>query len=171
MRDLVLFDFGIHWFDIVSCFLREREPRRVFATRGRASGQMNKAPMLAQALIEYDDAQASITLDAATMRGARDSTVVVGTKGTLRSEGPDLNHQAVTLYTEEGVARPVLEGEWFKNGFKGTMAELLCAVEQEREPYNSGRDNLRGLALCFAAMKSAETGEAVVPGQARLSGA
>ena len=56
MRDLVLFDFGIHWFDIVSCFLREREPRRVFATRGRASGQMNKAPMLAQALIEYDDA-------------------------------------------------------------------------------------------------------------------
>lgn len=169
MRDLVLFDFGIHWFDIVSCFLHGREPRRVFATRGRAAGQSNKAPMQAQALIEYEGAQASITFDAAALHGARDSTVAVGTKGTLRSEGPDLNHQSVTLYTEEGVARPVLEGEWFRNGFVGTMAELLCAVEQQRAPYNSGRDNLRGLAICFAAMLSSWHQEAVVPGQARTA--
>ncbi len=167
MRDLVLFDFGIHWFDIVSCFLRDRAAKRVFATRGRAAGQTNQSPMLAQALIEYEGAQASIAFDAASRHGARDTTVVVGTRGTLRSEGPDLNHQTVVLYSAGGVARPVLEGEWFTFGFIGTMAELLCAIEQDREPYNSGRDNLRGLALCFAAIASADRGEAVKPGEAR----
>ncbi len=164
---LILYDFGIHWFDIVSCFLRGRDAERVYATSARAAGQTNRAPMLAQALIEYPDAQASITFDAATAHGARDSTVVVGTRGTLRSEGPDLNHQSVTMYTAEGVARPVLEGEWFRTGFVGTMADLLCAIEQGREPYHSGRDILRGLAMCFAAVASAESGEAVVPGTSR----
>lgn len=164
---LILYDFGIHWFDILTCFMRGREPERVFATTARAVGQTNRAPMLAQALIEYPDAHASITFDAATAHGAHDTTVIVGTRGSIRSEGPDLNHQSVTFYSADGVARPVLEGEWFRNGFVGTMAELLCAIEQEREPYNGARDVLRGLALCFAAVASAESGETVVPGTAR----
>lgn len=164
---LVLYDFGNHWFDIAACFLRGREPQRVFATSGRAAGQTNAAPMLAQVGMEYDGAQVSMTFDAATKQGQRDSTVVVGTKGTIRSEGPDLNHQSVTLYTEEGVAQPILEGEWFQNGFVGTMAELLCAIEQQRAPYNSARDSLRGLAACFAAIASAEQGTAMTPGSVR----
>ena len=143
--------------------LRGREAERVYATTARAAGQTNRAPMLAQALIEYPVARASIMFDAATKQGARDTTVVVGTQGTIRSEGPDLNHQRVTFYTAGGVAEPVLEGEWFRNGFVGTMAELLCAVEQDREPYNGARDAMRGLSLCFAAVASAESGEAAVP--------
>lgn len=160
MPHLILYDFGIHWFDIVTCFLGERAPKRVFATATRAARQANKAPLLAQALIEYEGAQASITFDAATPHGARDSTYIAGTKGSIRSEGPDLNHQQVTLCTAEGVARPALEGEWFRNGFAGTMAELLCAIEENRAPYNSARHNLRSLALCFAATASADAGEA-----------
>jgi len=154
MSHLILYDFGIHWFDILTCFMGSREPMRVMASTGRAAGQANKAPLLAQALVDYDGAQASIIFDAATPFGARDTTYVVGTKGSIRSEGPDLNHQQVTLTTADGVARPVLEGEWFRNGFVGTMAELLCAIEDGRAPYNSARHNLRSLALCFSAMTS-----------------
>jgi hypothetical protein len=45
------------------------------------------------------------------------------------------------------------------------MGELLCAIEEERQPENNGRDNLRSLALCFAAVASAETGQPQQPGQ------
>jgi predicted dehydrogenase len=167
MRHLILYDFGIHWFDILTCFMGDRAPLRVTASATRAIGQANRAPLLAQVLVEYEGAQASITLDGATPFGASDTTVVAGTRGTLRSEGPDLNHQQVTLHTADGVARPALEGEWFRNGFVGTMAELLCAMEDGRAPYHSARHNLRSLALCFAAMASADRGAPIAPGTIR----
>jgi len=39
---------------------------------------------------------------------------------------------------------------WFPDAFVGTMAQLLCAVEDGTEPEISGRDNLETLALCEA---------------------
>ena len=62
------------------------------------------------------------------------------------------------------MATPKLEGCWFPDGFHGTMGELLRAIEEDRQPSNSGHDNLASLALCFAAVASAERGEPVVPG-------
>ena len=67
----------------------------------------------------------------------------------------------------EGVARPHLEGTWFEQGFHGAMAELLCAIEEDREPYNGARSNLESLALCFAAVESAHCSQPVVPGTVR----
>jgi predicted dehydrogenase len=168
--NMILYDFGIHWFDILTCFMGSREPTTVFASTARAATQSNKAPLLAQALIEYDGAQASITFDAATPHGALDTTYVAGTKGSIHSEGPDLNHQRVTLYTADGVARPTLDGEWFRNGFVGTMAELLGAIDAARDPSNSARHNLRSLALCFAAMASADSDTRRTPGTVRTIG-
>ena len=68
--------------------------------------------------------------------------------------GPDLGHQAVELYTEAGVARPQLTGSWFNDGFAGAMGELLCAIQDGREPLNSARGNLSSLKLCQAALRS-----------------
>jgi len=51
--------------------------------------------------------------------------------------------------------------------FHGVMAELLCAVEEEREPSHSAAQNLGSLALCFAALESANTGRVVRPGEVR----
>jgi hypothetical protein len=48
------------------------------------------------------------------------------------------------------------------------MGELLRAIEEKREPDNSARSNLRSLAVCFAAVKSADTGVAQVPGKVRI---
>ncbi len=168
--NMVLYDFGIHWFDILTCFMGSRVPMRVVASAARAAGQANKAPLLAQVLVDYDGAQASITFDAATPYGARDTTFIAGTHGSIHSEGPDLNHQRVTLYKADGIARPVLDGEWFRNGFVGTMAELLFAIEEGRDTSNSATHNLRSLALCFAAMASADSGQAVIPGSVRKIG-
>ena len=164
MKHLILYDFAVHWFDIVTCFMGEQEPSRVFASFTRSPSQRAKPPLLAQVHIEYSEAQASLVFDADTRYGASDETIVVGTKGTIASAGPDLNDQTVTISLEAGRGTPALEGDWFTNGFHGTMAELLCAVEENRAPRNSARHNLRSLALCFAAVQSAETGQPVIPG-------
>ena len=166
IEDLILFDFGIHWFDFLTSILGERTVS-VVATKARASGQKNAVPLLAQALIRVDGGQASLALDGATTTGARDQSVICGTKGMLTSGGPDLGHQTVTLTTEEGAAQPKLQGTWFNDGFRGAMGELLCAIEEDREPLNGAEGNLRSLAMAFAAVSSARSGREVRIGEAR----
>ena len=44
---------------------------------------------------------------------------------------------------------------WFPDAFVGTMAQLLCALEDGSEPEISGRDNLETIALCEAVRAAA----------------
>jgi predicted dehydrogenase len=44
---------------------------------------------------------------------------------------------------------------WFPDAFAGTMAQLLCALEDGTEPEISGKDNLETLALCEAVYAAA----------------
>jgi predicted dehydrogenase len=170
VHHLVLYDFGIHWFDMLTCLLGPSKARRVYASTARSPVQRLRPPLLAQALVEYDDAQASLVFDADTRFGRSHHTFVTGSEGTVVSTGRDERRQALTLYTSTGWATPALEGCWFPDGFHGTMGELLCAIEEDREPSNSGRNNLDSLALCFAAAASAERHEPVVPGSVRRMG-
>lgn len=166
IEDLVLYDFGVHWFDFIAS-LTGRRAQSVFASAARAAGQANKVPLLAQAMIQLYGGQASLVFDGGTPHGPRDTTYIGGTQGSLMADGPDLGAQVVTLTTAEGIARPTLDGKWFNDGFRGTMGELLCAIEEGREPSNSARDNLFSLALAFAAVRSRITGQEVEVGAAR----
>ncbi len=162
MDHLILFDFAVHWFDIVSCLMTGRKPKIVYASAIRHSAQVYQPPALASAIIDYSDAQVRMSFNAHCSLGEEDVTTVVGTKGTLRSRGPGLNEQPkMEVYLEEGSVEVPLEGSWFESGFQGTMGELLCAIEGNREPNHSARDNLRSLELCFAALKSADSGRPV----------
>lgn len=49
---------------------------------------------------------------------------------------------------------PALNRPWFPDAFRGTMAQLLCAVEEDREPEISGRDNLHTIAAVEACYRS-----------------
>ncbi len=166
VHDIVLYDFGIHWFDFVTS-LTGRLADGVLAQTVRGSGQTARPPLLASALMDFGDAQASLIFDATAASGALDTTYVAGTKGSLMSRGPNLGEQAVELHTAAGVARPALRGTWFNDGFAGAMGELLCAVEDGREPSNGGRANLMSLANCFAAAQAARTGARVAGGSVR----
>jgi len=44
---------------------------------------------------------------------------------------------------------------WFPDAFVGTMAQLLCAIEDGTEPEISGRDNVETIALCEAVYAAA----------------
>lgn len=166
IHHVVLYDFAIHWFDMASLLIN-KSPRRVTASVARSPSQEATPPLLAQALVEYEDAQATLTFNADTRIGGDDRTGIVGTKGVLRSSGPSLSEQVVELTTAAGTATPALEGTWFMEGFIGTMGELLCAIEEDRNPSNSARQNLQGLELCFAACASADSGQPQTPGEVR----
>jgi predicted dehydrogenase len=166
IHHMVLFDFAVHWFDITSCFMAGQEPKSVFASAVRNGEQIYQPPSLAAVVIDYSDAQVRMAFNAHTTLGEEDVTTIVGTKGTLRARGPGLNNQSqVEVHLEEGSVRVPLEGCWFESGFQGTMGELLCAIEEDREPAHGARNNLRSLELCFAALESANTGKAIKPGQ------
>lgn len=168
IHHLILFDFAVHWFDITTQIMAGQEPARVMASAIRYDEQVYTPPALAAAIVEYPGAQVRLSFNAHTTLGEEDVTTVVGTKGTLRSRGPGLNDQPeMEVYLDEGQCRVPLEGCWFDNGFQGTMGELLCAIEDDREPNHSARGNLKSLELCFAALKSADTGQPVEVGTVR----
>jgi len=50
---------------------------------------------------------------------------------------------------------------WFPDAFVGTMAQLLCALEEDREPEIGGADNLKTMALVEACYVSAKEKRAV----------
>lgn len=165
IEDLILHDFGIHWFDFLRSITGSRA-QTVFATAAKASGQTAAAPLLAQVLVQMDKGQASLIFDGATPFGPRDTTFIAGTKGSLQSDGPDLGQQSVTLTTAAGIARPLLAGTWFNDGFRGAMGALLVAIEDGTEPANGAEENLDSLALAFAAIQSRRSGQPVRVGSA-----
>ncbi|MGF1634171.1 MAG: Gfo/Idh/MocA family protein [Phycisphaerae bacterium] len=167
IQHLMLYDFAIHWFDMVHCYMPNLRPKRVYASALHSAQQVARPPLLAHAVIEFDGGQATLSFRGDTKVGSQDRTLIVGDKGLLLAAGADLGSQSLSLFTEAGEARPELVGKWFDDGFDGTMGELLCAIEEDREPTNSARDNLKSLELCFAALHSADTGQPVDVGSAR----
>jgi predicted dehydrogenase len=169
VNDVVLFDFGIHWFDMAAQFFHGRRARSVFAVNASAPSQKIKPPLIASATIAFDHGTASVQFDASSRFGPRESICVTGSEGTLRAEGAICAAHDVTLITKRGIARPQLTGKWFDDGFRGAMGELLCAIEDDREPSNAAAESLPGLAMCFAAVQSAKCGEAVNLGKSARS--
>lgn len=165
IEDLILSDFGIHWFDFLRSVIGPRA-QSVFATAAYATGQTAAAPLLAQCLVRMEGGQASLVFDGSTPHGPRDTTFIAGTKGSLQSDGADLGRQSVTLTTAAGIARPKLDGTWFNDGFRGAMGALLVAIEDDTEPANGAEENLDSLALAFAAIQSRRQGQAVRVGAA-----
>jgi predicted dehydrogenase len=167
VHHLILYDFAIHWFDIVTCFFGERKAKRVFASAVKAMGQEIVPPFLAHVAVEYPNGLATFSFNAHSKFGGNESTTLVGSAGTIQCEGPCCQCTNIKLFTAKGIAAPALKGNWFPDGFRGSMGELLCAIEQKREPENSARNNLKSLELCFAALDSADTGQPRIPGKVR----
>ena len=90
---------------------------------------------------------------------------VHGTEGTIR--GSVLGFDFVEVEKVGIFSRYTLEGDCHLDRFAATMGELLHAIAEDREPYNSGRHNLLALQMTFAAVMSAEENDRpVAPAEA-----
>ncbi len=110
MRHLILYDFGIHWFDFVQTIMGDAFPRRIYASMARSATQTIQPALLAQTIIEYESSQVTLIFDGATRFDHMDRTLVVGGQGAIRSVGPSTEHQRVEMTTAEGISRPRLKG-------------------------------------------------------------
>ena len=167
VEQLILYDFAIHWFDFLTTVMGDHLPQRVYASTAKTSSQAIKPQLLGQALIEYDHAQATLVFDGHVPSGSWDRTLITGSQGIIRSAGRKLASQQIEIITAEGSVSPQLDGTWFPDGFHGTMGELLCAIEEKRQPTHNARNNLRSLELCFAAIASSQSHQPIVPGTIR----
>lgn len=167
VKHLILYDFAIHWFDMLRLLLPFTEPNRVFASTAPAFQQTIMPHLLGQALVEWPNAQATLAFDAALPHGQQDRLFVAGTEGSIFSCGETYQDQKLSVRTADGEWSPKLQGKWFSDGFRGTMGELLCSIEEDRTPSIDAADNLKSLALCFAAVASSQTGRPIVPGTVR----
>ncbi len=171
IEDLILYDFAIHWFDFVTTVMGDQQPQSVYASVAKSPSQKIEPPLLAQVVVEYPNAQVSLAFDAHVPQGGWETTVVTGSRGIIRCSGTDNKTQTVYVENEEGSFSPKLSGSWFPGGFHGTMAELLLAIAENRQPSHSARNNLRSLELCFAAVASSHSGEPILPGTVDKLGA
>ena len=118
-------------------------------------------------LIDFEAAQASLTFRGAGTAAEEGRYRVTGAHGVIASAGPALGGNVVRFAAPEGAVDIPLEGHWFREGFVGTMGELLRAIEDGDTPTNDARTVLGGLQLCFAAVASARRGSPVEPAGVR----
>lgn len=169
LHHLILSDFAIHWFDAVRCAFGTRQPRTVFANAVKAPRQDLKAPMLAHAVVNFGDGLATLGFSAYESHEPREYFCAVGSKGTLRGAANVARIDELEYSNAKGTVKLPLKGEWFPDGFRGTLGEFLRSIEEDRDPSISAADNLKSLELCFAAVESADTGKPIKPGKVLTS--
>jgi predicted dehydrogenase len=161
IHHLVLYDFAIHWIDAARTLLGAPPAQSVFASVSKAPGQPIEPPLVASLVATLEGGIASLTFNGCSRHAPLERISVIGSEGTLHASGGICAVSSVEVSTAKGTALARLEGSWFPDGFRGTMGELLCAIEDGREPENSAADNLASLAICFGAMKSADEGRVI----------
>lgn len=147
---------GVHWLDGFRWILG-REARRVVC-------QARSAPTIdcvgetdATVQVEFDGGVFATYVQSFSSALAVTGTTIIGESGTLT-----LDYSGVTLH-QRGAAPERRPNPYFgtngenkpESAFAG-LQELLSALDEGREPANSGRDNLGTIGLLEAAYRSAD---------------
>ena len=153
-----LYDYSVHWFDIIRCWMGDTPVEHVRARDYRLPHQPaeSKANWGMWAEVGYENgANAMIrTTGGSPATKGRHPFWIHGTEGVIR--GSVLGDDFLELETKHTVQSFKLRGNWFPDGFAGAMSELIHAVTENREPFNSARHNLLSLSMTLAACLSAD---------------
>ena len=162
LENAVIVDHGCHYIDLSRHFTG-LTPERVKCTNTWVPGQNGVTPMIYSMTLEYEpEAKIMSTLhfnDICYAEPLFDYTWWVdGTEGSVRAGRAELSFAAKDDEAEQSFK---LEGSWFPDAFGGSMAEMMNALTEEREPLTSGRDNLDTVRIAYAAVMSSNEGRAV----------
>ncbi len=155
-------------------------PTRVFAsirTDPRTARKFKHEDGICLYILEYENGLRASSWDDVWTGPAREGSEadigirwrVEGTEGLAKGTigWPDYPHPTPSTLDFTTTNRPGYwfqprwKEVWFPDAFAGTMAQLLCAIEDNREPEISGRDNLETMALVDACYLSAKEHRAV----------
>lgn len=161
IKHFAIYDYSIHWIDIIRCWMGDKKVAGVRARDYRTPNQPphSKADWGMWVEIAYEDGSSGMIRGvgcAETKKGGHPFWIH-GREGTIRGS-VQLGTDFVEVERKSMSCRYTLEGQWYPDGFAGTMGELLCAIAENRQPFNSARHNLLSLQMTLAACKSADEG-------------
>jgi len=155
------------------------DPQRVFASvrpDPRTARQFDHEDGICLYILEYADGMRAASWDDVWAGPAREGAAadlgirwrIEGTDGLARGtigwpDYPDGSPSTLdyTTTAAEKWIKPRWEEMWFPDAFAGPMADLLCALEDQRLPAIGGDDNLKTMALVEACYASAAQHRAV----------
>jgi predicted dehydrogenase len=159
LEHFVIYDYFVHWIDICRCWFDGSTVQTVRALDYRTPDQPRdaKSPWAAWVEIHYADGASALIRNVGEARTKRPSCPfwVHGTEGTIRGSVL-LGSDFVELERDGVTSAYTLEGAWYPDGFAGALGELVSAIAEDREPFNSARHNLLTLAMTLAACRSAD---------------
>jgi predicted dehydrogenase len=171
LHSLATFVMSIHHLDTFRFWFGT--PDRVLAsTRPDPRTKFPHTDGINLYILEYDNGIRAMSCDDVWTGPAREGSEsdifirwrVEGTDGLARGTIGWPSYPAKTPSTLDFTTRqqpgywlsPRWQEVWFPDAFVGTMAQLLCAVEDGSEPEIGGRDNLETIALCEAVYAAAQ---------------
>lgn len=160
LENSIIYDFGIHWIDLVVDWMGGESGISASAFLTRAPGQTIDVPLHAKVLLQYPETLCSLAFFGNNLGVPHYATRITGTKGIAESAGANFSdQQQINICFGEETVTPEVEGGWFNDGLDGTMTELLLAIEEDREPSNSAANNLKTLRVLEAVLASTEKGQ------------
>ncbi len=168
---IALLNMSIHHLDAFR-FLFGDPDRILCSVRPDPSHDFPHRDGMAFYILEWDDDFRAVAIDNCyTWADHRIEWRVEGTEGIAKGtigwpDYPAGSPSTITWTTRAMEGRweaPTWEERWFPQAFKGTMGQLMRAIQEDAEPEISGQVTLGTMALCEAAYRSAEEGKAVAP--------
>jgi predicted dehydrogenase len=170
MQHVLLLDMAIHTFDAAR-FMAGGDPVSVYCHESNPASSWYAHGSTANAIFEFSNDVVVTYRGSWSAEGANTSWDanwrIVGARGTLLWDGAD----ALTAHIvdgDDGFFRPLREvvvpppaDERRTQGHASVLMDFLDSVSSNREPETSGRDNLKSLAMVFAAIESAARRERV----------
>ncbi len=166
---IALLNMSIHHLDAFRYLFGD--PKRILVSvRNDPSHDFEHLDGMAFYILEYDNGLRAIGLDNCfTWVDHRIDWRVEGTEGVAKGtigwpdypEGSPSTIDWTTRAMDGAWEQPRWEERWFPQAFKGTMGQLMRAIQDDAEPEISGRTTLGTMALVEAAYRSVEEGRAV----------
>jgi len=166
MRNVLLLDMAIHTFDAAR-FMAGKDPLAVYCHETNPRGSWYAHGAAANAIFELSGDVTFTYRGSWAAEGANTSWEsawrIIGTRGTLLWDGAD-HFEAHVVDGDEGFHRPLRaievpppDDEAQTHGHASVIADFIAAIENGSAPETAGSDNLKSLAMVFAAIESART--------------
>ena len=172
MDHVLLLDMAIHTFDAARA-MTGLEAKRVYCREWDPASSWYQQGSSAAAIFDMNNDAVFTYRGSWCAEGARTSWEsswrIVGDRGSLVWDGFDeINAEVVAGNQPDGLFLPArrveiaaLDPADRTGGHLGVMRDFVAAVRGGPPPETAGTDNLKSLAMVFAAIKSAETGQIV----------
>jgi predicted dehydrogenase len=171
MEHVLLLDMAIHTFDAAR-FISGLEPVAVYCLESNPAGSWYAHGAAATALFEFSDDVVVTYRGSWCAEGANtnwdSSWRIIGSKGTLLWDG-EAGFVGRVVDGDEGFFRPLKDIDVppprdprETESHTSVIASFLDAIDSGRQPETAGADNIKSLAMVFAAIQSAATRQRVV---------